>query len=365
MSAPGQAIPVLLLKTKSGPTDAYEELFSAPPRAAGGFAFEPAFVPVLQHQFEEAGLARVRDALRRRRIGRGPDADFGGLVFTSQRAVEAFAKLVAEGRSGGGGGGGEAEDEDEGGNGNADAAAATAFAWPHLQDVPIYSVGPATTRALRAVPQTPPLRIFGEHTGNGDALARFILDHYGAWYGGDDDDAAGPKPPLLFLVGEQRRDIIPRTLMDPALSAARRIPVVEVVVYGTGVMASFPRDFAAQLRRTAQRGGGRPRWVVVFSPTGCDSMLRGLGRLAPHKDDGDADADIDADAAASSSRDQGQEGNNDEGAEVPTYIATIGPTTRDYLQRTFGYEPDVCAETPSPEGVWEAITRFMASSQAS
>ncbi|KAI0474992.1 tetrapyrrole biosynthesis, uroporphyrinogen III synthase [Xylariaceae sp. FL0804] len=298
-----QRVPVFLLKTKSSPSDAYEDLFSAP---RDGVDFEPRFVPVLQHQFEEEGMRSVRRLLRDRKISSGPGCAYGGLIFTSQRAVEAFAQLVQEGQGRGG--------DDE--------------RWPHLQDVPIYSVGPATTRALRAIPQTPPLQIFGEHTGNGDALAQYMLEHYGDWYG----DRA-PKPPLLFLVGEQRRDIIPKTLMDDALPGDRRIEVSETVVYGTGVMESFERDFATALRDTA----GRPRrWVVVFSPTGCDSMLKSLDMLDP--DTGKAKV----------SREK----------STTTYIATIGPTTRNYLKRTFDFEPDVCAEQPSPEGVWQGISGF-------
>lgn len=203
--------------------------------------------------------------------------------------------------------------------------------WPHLQDVPVYSVGPATTRALRAVPQTPALQVFGEHTGVGDVLAPFILDHYGEWY-----RERATKPPLLFLVGEQRRDVIPKTLMDPALPRGRRIEVTEVVVYGTGVMESFAADFAAVLRRTADRP---QRWVVVFSPTGCDSMLRGL--------------DI-----VDETTGRAKEGYRSSAGRT-TYIATIGPTTRSHLQNTFGYEPDVCAEKPSPEGVLAGIEGFL------
>jgi len=41
-----------------------------------------------------------------------------------------------------------------------------------------------------------------------------------------------------------------------------------------------------------------------------------------------------------------------------TYIATIGPTTRDYLVKEFGYEPHVCAEKPSPEGIYAAIENY-------
>jgi uroporphyrinogen-III synthase len=87
--------PVLLLKTRSVPGDAYEELFSAPPN---GPSFEPSFVPVLEHRFDEQGMAKVRSALENRAIGTAADAAYGGLIFTSQRAVEAFTKLVEERR---------------------------------------------------------------------------------------------------------------------------------------------------------------------------------------------------------------------------------------------------------------------------
>lgn len=86
---------VLLLKTKSVPGDAYEELFTSPP---DGAAYDVSFVPVLKHQFEEAGLAKVRDALETGSINGNGGSAYGGLIFTSQRAVEAFAKLVEERR---------------------------------------------------------------------------------------------------------------------------------------------------------------------------------------------------------------------------------------------------------------------------
>ncbi|KAI1385239.1 tetrapyrrole biosynthesis, uroporphyrinogen III synthase [Hypoxylon trugodes] len=300
MASNTEKIPVLLLKTKSIPTDAYEDLFSTPRQ---GHDFEPTFVPVLQHKFEDDGMQQFDKLLRERRMSKNPDSAYGGLIFTSQRAVEAFAKLVEDGK----------------GDDN----------WPHLQDVPIYSVGPATTRALKAVSQTPQLQIFGEHTGNGDALAQFILDHYGEWY-----KDRPTKPPLLFPVGEQRRDIIPKTLMDKAIPDTRRISVTEIVVYGTGVMESFSGDFANVLQKTTNR---RSRWVVVFSPTGCDSMLRGLGML---------------DDKTGKAIPKTQERSS-------TFIATIGPTTRNFLKRTFDYNPDVCSEKPSPEGVWQSITEFI------
>lgn len=301
MTASAEPIPILLLKTKSCPTDAYQDLFTT--ATAFNTHFSPVFVPVLQHCLQEPGLGKTRSLLQNQRISSREDSQYGGVVFTSQRAVEAFAKLVEDGHG--------------------DAS------WPHLQDVPIYSVGPATTRALSAISQSPkPLQIFGEHTGTGEALAHFMLDHYSAWY-----PNRNPLPPLLFLVGETRRDIIPKTLMSKDLPASRSIEVDETVVYGTGEMASFPSDFDTVLKETISRP---ERWIVVFSPTGCDSMLRGLGLLNP--------------ATGKANKEAARDGR--------TFIATIGPTTQSYLIYTFGIEPDVCAEKPSPEGILEAIVKF-------
>jgi len=89
-------IPVLLLKTKSGPGDAYAELLSS--TTDGGFVFEPRFLPVLEHCFKADGVARIRKLLQAKDIGADETCAYGGLVFTSQRAVEAFAAVVAEGK---------------------------------------------------------------------------------------------------------------------------------------------------------------------------------------------------------------------------------------------------------------------------
>lgn len=310
----GIPVPVFLLKTQSTPGDSYLDKFTST-RLPNGRRLAPEFVPVMRHKFDERGLALVRSLLREGKISCRADASFGGLIFTSQRSVEAFAHVV---------------NSEKADTGKAESA------WPNLIGIPVYSVGPATTRALSAVSQVPALQVFGEHTGNGEALAHYMLEHYGDWY-----RDRPIKPPMLFLVGEQRRDIISKTLMDPSLAAPRRIEVTEEVIYGTGVMESFPADFDASLKRAAQRATKSSsssllpsRWVVVFSPMGCDSMLRGLGLL------------------------------DDSGKVIPskrdgkTYIATIGPTTRDYLIDTFGFQPDVCAEMPSPEGVLQGIADF-------
>lgn len=208
------------------------------------------------------------------------------------------------------------------------------------KNIPLYTVGPATARSLSYLRDKylPSATIHGAETGNGENLARYILEHYNSIYKPEKQVMDGRdvrKPGLLFLVGEQRRDVIPRMLMDAGLPFSERIGVDEVVVYETGEMGSFEGEFAGIVERFG--GGGGVLWVVVFSPSGCEGMLRVLG-LGPF-DRGDG------------------AGNGTRKRRV--FVATIGPTTRDYLRERFGFEAHVCAERPSPEGVGEGIRRFM------
>lgn len=87
------AIPIFLLKTKSLPQDGYEEYFRGVEE--GLVKTEPVFVPVLEHRFDEGNLAVVRELLGDKQFGA---QRYGGLIFTSQRAVEAFGRLVDERR---------------------------------------------------------------------------------------------------------------------------------------------------------------------------------------------------------------------------------------------------------------------------
>ncbi|KAL1900385.1 uroporphyrinogen-III synthase [Ceratocystis pirilliformis] len=318
-------IPVLLLKTPSAPTDAYRDLFNSsqsqaqsghrsdslgPAVVSSNCSFEPRFVPVLDHHFDEVGIQQLANILSDGGVGPHESCKYGGLVFTSQRAVEAFAHVLVEGRKK---------------HGNS---------WPkELSEVPFYSVGPATTRSLAAAAQPgPTFQIFGEETGNGDALSKYILEHYRAWY--PEREAL---PGLLFCVGEQRRDIIPKTLMDPELPASRRIMVDELVVYGTDQMTSFESDLENLLQEyAAQTPPAETLWAVVFSPIGCDGLLRKIGALGP---------------TGRAVLGQG---------DPRVLVATIGPTTRAHLVDSFGYEPHVCAAKPSPTGVLNGIATYMA-----
>ena len=174
----------------------------------------------------------------------------------------------------------------------------------------LYTVGPATARTLTTLrdKHLPDALIHGADTGTGENLAHLILSHYDSLYPTD-------KPALLFLVGEVRRDIIPKTLMDKTLPVEKRV--------GMG------------------RSSGDV-WVVVFSPTGCEAMLRVLG-LGPFASTGSG-----AGAGAGKGTGNGK-----------VFVATIGPTTRDHLREKFGFEAHVCAPKPSPEGVLEGIEKFM------
>ncbi|KAF2196920.1 tetrapyrrole biosynthesis, uroporphyrinogen III synthase [Delitschia confertaspora ATCC 74209] len=295
--APALKVPVLLLKTKSAPVDGYEEYFST---VDGGRHYEPVFVPVLEHRFKQDALDEVRQCIVDGGLVTGSiqrPATYGAIIFTSQRAVEAFSRIVEDIRS--------------------DSSLSIDELLPRT--TPFYVVGPATARGLRALGL--PCPILGEKSGNGEVLSALMLEHYNSLYRTGD-----AKPPLLFMVGEKRRDVIPRNLQSEDLPLERRCIVVELVIYETGEMQSFQPDFSALLKQYDARQVEH-RWVVVFSPTGCKAMLETLDIL-----------------------DRGTGKLRSDAGPRKTLIATIGPTTRDYLKTEFNFLPDVCAEAPSPEG---------------
>ncbi|QDS71698.1 hypothetical protein FKW77_008358 [Venturia effusa] len=299
-------IPVLLLKTKSTPGDGYEDYF----HSLDNGKYEPTFVPVLEHRFRQDHLQKIRDLIKDHEFGLSQDLNgkmpkYGGIIFTSQRAVEAFSQVIEWAR------------EQDG------------LLKDEFSNIPLYVVGPATARGLRSLNLACP--IAGEASGNGEALAHFMLDHYNEIWKSQQPSV---KPSLLFLVGEQRRDIIPKMLPSKDLDDTQRIGVDELVVYETGEMQSFQAQFSELWHKNSTK----LQWVVVFSPTGCKAMLQSLGLLDP---------------------DTGKYKDASKELRRP-YIATIGPTTRDYLKKEFDFEPDVCAEKPSPEGVGAGIAAFMA-----
>ncbi|MCJ1287238.1 hypothetical protein MMC26_006586 [Xylographa opegraphella] len=326
---------LLLLKTRNTPTDAYATYFSTAPLPLT--RLQPIFIPVLQYTIHAASLAHLR-ALLSLPAHAFP---YGGLICTSQRAVEALGQVLDELSPAAAGEDSPPSHEE---SGTIKSQNPTPPPTAHSLAIPLYTVGPATARALSALQQRhlPRSSVHGDDTGNGAKLAAHILTHYAVTpptatstspvapaalttSNGVGLDAA--RAPLLFLVGEQRRDVIPATLGARGLEPGRRVRVEELEVYATRVVEGFGASFEGWLG-----GEGRgPVWVAVFSPAGCAEMvkvLRGTERV----------------------RGAG-------GREV--YVASIGPTTRDYLLEEFGFRVDVCAERPSPEGLAEGIARFM------
>lgn len=314
-------IPILLLKTPSNPpeTDSYTKLFSAHQHQHPA-TYNPIHIPVLTHKYATAPLLPLLTS---------PSLPYGGLIFTSQRAVSAFSLALSQALD----------------TPSFPSSQRTRFSeW----SIPIYAVGPATTAAVKGVcavylPACES-RVRGEEAGTGEALAHIILEDYNdrqhQW---GNDGELGEKKPLLFLTGEKHRDIIPRMLQSSSLGPEARIKVVEIVIYSTAAVEGFEASFEHMLGITeeeARKAGAR--WVVVFSAPGGESMLRVLGWL---------------DEETGRVKDDWDKGGGDEGRR--TFVASIGPTTRDYLRKAYGFEVDVCASTPSAEGVRVGIERFM------
>lgn len=314
---------VYLLKTRSTPTDTYQEYF----QTLDNGRFLPMFVPVLEHRFRDEPLRTLRrsaerfafaggsEATARQKATNNPAKRYGGMIFTSQRAVEAFASVVAK----------------------LDPTKKDAL---FDKNMPLYVVGPATALGLQALEL--PCQIVGEGTGNGEALARFILEHHNALPTAT-THVNGRKLPLLFMVGEQRRDIIPNTVQSEDLALEQRITVTEVIVYETGEMATFEEEFT-ELLAAGRVQNAQGEWIVVFSPQGCEAMLSALGWF-------------DQNGRFSEARRAQSQGAT---YGMNTRIITIGPTTRDHLLTEFGFEPDICAPRPSPDGIGEGIAAFEA-----
>ncbi|KAF3313597.1 hypothetical protein TWF173_005889 [Orbilia oligospora] len=308
--------PVLLLKTKSTPTDPYATLLSSN-------GYNPIFVPVLHHTAINADIVRqyiLNGAItpntaaddnnnnNNTNSNTQPAKKFAAIIITSQRAVESLSTILDDLNS-------------------TNPSTISNFL---LQTI-IYVVGPATANSLIAL-GFPPKNILGQSSGNGAVLSDFIVDHYTT------HNLSGD---LLFLTGETHSTILP-TRVPERLKELLEIDVnvEEVVVYKTGVVGGFESDLRQCLDRLEEEEDGNieeqePVWLIFFSPTGTDAALRVL------------------EARESSS------------TTTTTTTATkkkrrykccsIGPTTKDFMFQGFGRKADAMAKIPSPEGVLEAI----------
>jgi hypothetical protein len=113
-----QSPPIFLLKTAATPRDLYEEFFRKEfYLSTQSHGYDPVFVPVLSHRMHAENLARVEsfftshqthqthqnddgdDEEEKAEVGSfiGENPTYGGMIFTSQRAVEAFRDVLEQG----------------------------------------------------------------------------------------------------------------------------------------------------------------------------------------------------------------------------------------------------------------------------
>lgn len=239
---------VLVLKDRSvnlengGQRDPYEIAFE-------NAGYTAHFLPVLSHKLVNLDkIARVITAEEEIQesfvvsqssqeisTARSSDIDssqkFAGVVFTSQRAVEAWAEA-----------------------GKRVLASNTALktTW---QSIPFYAVGPATASALLRLDDRlrPPFSsILGaDETGNAVKLASFIASQ----------KSNGSNAPLLYLSGDKRKDTLESLLRE------RGIRLHEVQAYETFQSPTFEED-----HRKAQENGPFA-WIIFFSPSGAKMLL--------------------------------------------------------------------------------------------
>ncbi|PUU80048.1 tetrapyrrole biosynthesis, uroporphyrinogen III synthase [Tuber borchii] len=271
-------IPILFLKTRSLPHEQYNEFFASNP--LDNAVFTPLFIPVLKHH--HVNLDNLKTHLITKFDSADPDS-YGGLVITSQRTAEALSSIIP--------------------------ALPPTTLQNLFANTKVWVVGPATGSALVRLGFAAS-NVLGQNSGNGEALAELILESYGS----------RPKP-LLFLAGETRRDIIPKTLS--IAPEGRNITVETLTVYETIVDEGFETEFGKVIEEMKDT----TRWIVLFSPTGADIAIDVLAK------------DLTSPSSGS-------------------YLAAIGPTTEKHLVDKLSRKPDVVAEKPTPQSLWEGIRVF-------
>lgn len=214
----------ILLKDRKAEDDYVTALYQS-----AGFAIDNIHcTAVLGHQ-----LCALDDLHQAFRFGQ-----HSGLIFTSQRAVEAWSTTLSR-----------AQDEDQ----------STQTRW---SQVPHYVVGQATATSLLSLPSEhapTQSQVLGQDSGHADALAEFIATNHTA-----------AKAPLLYLTGDKRRDVIPEAL-NKANIAFR-----EICVYQTATDPAFASNFTALVdgySATHHTESQTQLWIVLFSPSGANAAL--------------------------------------------------------------------------------------------
>ncbi|KAH9919039.1 tetrapyrrole biosynthesis uroporphyrinogen III synthase [Fomitopsis serialis] len=321
---------VLLLRAPShdGP-DRYESALSDKD-------LTPVSVPVVETGY--TNLDKLKET-----IVAGPEkGEFGGVIVTSARSCEAWKAVVLELVG---------EDPEE------EAGEAT-----HWSTVPFYVVGEATATALLSIrsivgkypgyaPSEENVRGAGS-TGTSEKLARFIVDELSS----APPDSARRR--LLYLTGDKNRDTLPRVLEEGGVHA------VPVQVYETHGSSTFGADLEEALTGKGRDEDGKAGrllkksacrsshkwtvsrslvparcWIVYFAPSEAEfttPVLREHFTLSSSNNDSTAPA----------------------GEKPVARIASIGPTTGDFLRNNLGLRVDVVSPKPNPASLAKAIVEF-------
>ncbi|GAA5816044.1 hypothetical protein MFLAVUS_009566 [Mucor flavus] len=207
----------IVLFKKKDTVDEYHDLFLER-------GYVPQFIPVLDH--ETKNIEAIKDMLLL-----GPhQANFNGLILTSQRSVqamsEAFNLLLQQGLS---------------------LSEQVVSDWNAL---PVYMVGPQTAKVLS---QFALFNTGHNHNWNiyprAAELIQPLIDGQQKFNG---------QGRLLFLAGDKRRDLIPTEL------ARAQLAVYELQSYATCVHADLSQ---------AMQNFCIPDWLVYFSPSGLKFLL--------------------------------------------------------------------------------------------
>jgi uroporphyrinogen-III synthase len=282
------------------------------------------FLAPLEHVFVDPDrLAKI--------ISQGPEGVFSGVVFTSQRAVDAWSSAASSI-----------------GNNNESSSDSSSSHRP-WSPVPFFAVGPATAAAL-ASPTLPSLCapspdniLGGESSGTGAALADFITSTMKTTVS---SSSSSSSLPLLFIKGDKGGESIRQ------LESESGLRVVSVETYATAPRLSFTADLSALLENNNNNGHGnidniatkssedQLRWIVFFSPSGAKAALptlrkrnnRAFQTHAHYHARSDADVD-----------------------ELIRFAA-IGPTTRDYLERIEHVIVHAVASAPEPAALVRVLS---------
>ncbi|GAV51702.1 hypothetical protein ZYGR_0AF01730 [Zygosaccharomyces rouxii] len=243
----------ILLKNKTAQQDKYELEFQSK-------GFKPIFIPLISHTHIPHGLLKLLE-----------DGDYlkqlQDVIITSQRTVECLCESVLP---------------------RLNASARQAFL-----EKTVYAVGPSTKDFLERIGFKNVKG--GDDAGNGSILSDIISSEY---------REQGKTSEPLLLVGEIRKDIIPKKLSNHG------IRVREVITYKTENLPDNLKRFQESARESS--------WVVFFSPQGTEEIIESIKDGSNHR------------------------------------VASIGPTTRDFLQGK-GLEPNVVSVKPDERNLINAI----------